>query len=360
MASVLGVWQRGTQVLSIHPRVGLAVRTALAAAVAWFIAGFIPGVEEYPYYAPLGALVATSFNVSSTLRETLRAGLAVGLGAVIGLAGHALLPSGVLTIAVVVGLGILVAGLPLFGELGSWVPTAALFMLILGGRDPLGYPAAYGGLVLLGGLIGTVVVLLFPQLPLAPTERASVRLRSGMVDQLEQLADGLEMEGMPDGDGWRQRMLPLDHWMSTTRRALRETEESRRWNLRAARRHSRVERVGQRARVLERVAWLVQDLVEIISQDERNGNAAVGLGPDLRPQTARVLRALAGAMDPERTDGASVDALTAAGEALDTLASYVGEVRTTSSDGHHVASNVVNSVRRILLLLRGLPEPARR
>ena len=42
-----------------HSRVLLAAKTALAVGIAWLIAPLVPGVaDDYPYYAPLGALVS--------------------------------------------------------------------------------------------------------------------------------------------------------------------------------------------------------------------------------------------------------------------------------------------------------------
>lgn len=354
MVNLRGLWRSGADLFTAHPRVGLAVRTAVAAALAWFVVRLIPGTVDYPYYAPLGAVAATSLSVVSTMRHTLRAGLAVVLGAAIGLAARELLPSGVWTVAAVVAVGVLVAGLRWLDDLGAWVPTAALFVLILGGREPMHYPATYAGLVLLGGLIGTLVALAFPQLPLTPTERALARLRTALVEQLDQLAAGLEADELPDRDGWARRMIPLDHWRWATRQALQETEEARSWNLRAARWHTRLERVGRQVRACERAAWLVQDLAEIISGDELNGNDVVGLGPHIRPQTATVLHTVSGMFDSLSEGGINPDEIAAAHDALDTLAERVGDARTPSPDGFHVASNVVNSIRRLVLLLRDL------
>lgn len=332
----------------------MAVRTAVAAALAWVAVRLIPGTVDYPYYAPLGAVAGSSLNVVSTMRHTARAALAVVLGAAIGLTARGLLPSDVWTVAVVVGVGVLVAGLPLLGDLGAWVPTAALFVLILGGRDPVEYPAVYAGLILFGGLIGTLVTFLLPQVPLTPVERALSRLRTALVENLERLAAGLETDDLPDRDHWRRRTMPLDHWIWTTHRTRQEAEESRRWNLRAAQWRTRLTRASRQARAFERAAWMVQDLGEVISGDESSGTDVVGLGPALRPQTVTVLRAVAETMDSLGENGIDADRLAAAGRALDGFAERVGTERTPSQDGFHVASNVVNSVRRILLLLRDL------
>jgi hypothetical protein len=60
-------------------RILLAVKAAIAVAIAWFVAPHMPGVaDEYPYYAPLGALV----SMYPTLMGSVKAGLQTlaGLG----------------------------------------------------------------------------------------------------------------------------------------------------------------------------------------------------------------------------------------------------------------------------------------
>lgn len=335
-----------------HPRIGLALRTGLAASLAWLVVRFIPGAEQYPYYAPLGAVAATSVSVVSTLRESVRSVLAIVAGALIAVGANAVLDPGVLTVAVVVGLGVGVAGLPLFGDLGSWVPTSALFVLIIGDGERVQYPLVYSGLILLGGLIGTLVAVVFPQLPLVPTERATARLRRVLMEQLEWTAEGLEADSMPDEEEWSKRALPLDHWMGKTRQALAETNEASRWNLYAAGHGSTLLRVRRQAKALERTAWLVEDLAEIISVNEGRDNEAPGLGPELRLPTAAVLRAIGEVLGSISVEGAEQEQLAAAGRAVDDLIRQLGEARTPSEDGFHVASNVVNSARRILFTLR--------
>ena len=64
---------------------GLAVKAALAAALAWHVAGLLPlaPAEQYPYYAPLGAVIATSTTLSGSVRGSVQSVAAIALGAAV-------------------------------------------------------------------------------------------------------------------------------------------------------------------------------------------------------------------------------------------------------------------------------------
>src|SRR5690606_8575909 len=67
-----------------HPRWSLAVRGAIAAALAWFVGVLAPEpFSDYPYYAPLGAVVATPSTLARSVRESVQAVLAILVGAAI-------------------------------------------------------------------------------------------------------------------------------------------------------------------------------------------------------------------------------------------------------------------------------------
>ena len=88
------------------PRLLLAAKTAVAVGIAWAIAPHMPGItDEYPYYAPLGALV----SMYPTLMGSAKSGLQtlLGLAAGIGLATLVILTVGPTwwTIPVIVGIG---------------------------------------------------------------------------------------------------------------------------------------------------------------------------------------------------------------------------------------------------------------
>jgi len=72
---------RWTRTLLAQPRLLMAAKGALAAALAYWIAPHVPGVAaEYPYYAPLGAVLA----LWPTVKTSLKQGLQTILGLVIG------------------------------------------------------------------------------------------------------------------------------------------------------------------------------------------------------------------------------------------------------------------------------------
>jgi uncharacterized membrane protein YgaE (UPF0421/DUF939 family) len=96
---------------SVSPdRLLLAAKTALAVGIAWAVAPFVPGVaNEYPYYAPLGALV----SMYPTLMGSARTGLQtlLGLAAGIVLATAVILTTGPSwwSIPVIVGIGVILS-----------------------------------------------------------------------------------------------------------------------------------------------------------------------------------------------------------------------------------------------------------
>ena len=165
--------------LAEHPRVALAVKTAVAAGLAWAAVRQAGGfVADYPYYAPLGAVVAVTHTVARSLREAAEAVAAILLGASLAFTARLLDVPVVVSLALVVGVGTLLAGLPFLRSMGSWVPVSGLFVLLVGRSDPVHYPLAYLGLTALGGAIGLAVNLLFPPLPLLRTERTERRMRA--------------------------------------------------------------------------------------------------------------------------------------------------------------------------------------
>src|SRR5690606_31594074 len=97
--------------------------------------------------------------------------------------------SGPLLIAIVVGLGTLLAGMRWLGDQRAYVSTAALFVLIIGTGDDLGYAAAFTGLFLLGAAVSVAINLLLPSLSLPQVDTALEGLRAGLAAELRTLAD---------------------------------------------------------------------------------------------------------------------------------------------------------------------------
>ncbi|MGY1827310.1 FUSC family protein [Blastococcus sp. SYSU DS0541] len=342
-----------------HPRIGLAVRAAVAAAVAWALAQLAPGpFADYPYYAPLGAVVATTAStLASSVRGSLQTVASIALGAAIALAGEALVDPQLLALALVVAIGVLLAGWGRLGSSSSWLPTSALFVLVLGQDNPTGYVLAFAGLTFAGALVGILVAAAFPPLPLAPADEALGRLRETLVEQLDDLADGLRQEHPPTQDEWRGRMRTIDPLLAQMRAAVQETDEARRGNRRAARYQDSAERLYQQARALERLTLLVEDLTLVIAETEIAENERVALGPALRPTASGALAALADVLRSVESAAADPDTVREADEAVGAFAAALRRARATADDDLFEAGNIIDNVRRSLDAVRP-PEPA--
>lgn len=201
-AAVREVRRRVVRALAGRPWIGQAVRTTGAAVLAWVLVGLVPGPwSDYPYYAPLGAVVATSVTVRGSTRRSAQAVLAIALGAVVARVVGMLPVPPLLALALVVLVGVLLAGWRVLGDMGSWLPTSALFVLVIGDADPVGYVSAYVGLTLVGAAIGVGVNALVPPLPLTPADRALGRLADATAAHLEAVADAVADDESPVPDG---------------------------------------------------------------------------------------------------------------------------------------------------------------
>lgn len=343
---------RARRVWARHPRLGMALKAALAASLAWALVRIVPGpAAEYPYYAPLGALIATSTTLTGSAREAAQAVTAISLGAAVALAVDALAGPNLLTVALVVAVGVLLGGWHRLGSSRSWVPTSALFVLIIGNANPTGYVLGFAGLTLLGALVGLAVTAAFPPLPLAPAQTQLHLLRDTLADQLDDLADGLRQELPPTAEGWQERTWTIDPALARMRTALDQATEAQRGNRRARRYAEDAQQQRRQGRTLERLTVLVEELTDVLTGSERAEFEQVALGPALRPAAARSLGALADALRSVHAETAEPDALEAADEALRALTDEVRRTRTATQDDLFVAGSVIDTVRRSLAAL---------
>lgn len=289
---VTGVRGRVAQAVH-HVRLIMAVKTAAAASGSWLLAQQLPDpAPEYAFYAPLGAVVAMYPTVASSLRQALQAVMAIGLGAVLALSADALAGNGVVVLAVVVGLGVLLGGLPWLGTQRSYVPIAALFVLVIGRGQELRYSASYAGLFLLGALVTVVVNAAYPSFPVRQADHAIRTLRDAVVGHLEHLAGSLRaVDDEPLTDRGPGRP-PLTEPTAAARAAVRQTREAARGNLRARRRPDAVSRRYEDFRTLERVVLLVEDLYSL-AREQPWGADVVHASSELREPMAGALDALA-------------------------------------------------------------------
>lgn len=353
LSFVHGQWAR-------HPRWALAVKGATAAALAWFVALLAPApFSEYPYYAPLGAVVAVTSSAVRSVRESAQAVGALVLGAVIARGVDAAVGSSVVSVAIVVAVALLCAGWRVFGEMGTWVVTSALFVLVLGGDHPLEFTAVFASMTVVGAAIGVAINLLLPPLPITPSEIALDRLRDVLVDQLEVLAQRLEHDGPLLAEEWQRRRRDLTPTTDRTRDAMSGTREAMRVNRKAGRYGARTTTQARRAEALGSAADVVDDVVRLLAEWERTDQEHVAFGPLLRPELVTALRAYAEALRSDDGPGPSDEAVARCHETVDALGDAVRAVRRSSGHDLFVAGALVVILRRACSALDAAREPDR-
>ncbi|HET8602441.1 MAG TPA: hypothetical protein VFM09_00790 [Marmoricola sp.] len=340
------------RLLNRHPHVLRALRAAIAATAAWAVVQPLGGpADQYPYYAPFGAVVAVSTTVTASIRGSLQGLASLVLGVAIALAVLRAVPSEIAGLALVVGIGSLVAGWDRLGSMASWVPISAMFVLVIGGQHPQDYVSGYLGLTTLGAGIGIAVEFAFAPLPLSRTGAEMRRVRLTLGEQLRDLADGLRQDELLTRDEWRKRhhaLIPITRQMSAM---VAEASEARRGNWRAHRWVETARKQYERARALEQLTFLVEDITDLLALTESADSTHIALGPALRRPTGEVLDALADLLMDVEASLSEPDRLRQVDRALARLVSCIRERRDETGDDMFSAGSLVISVRRAVASL---------
>jgi uncharacterized membrane protein YgaE (UPF0421/DUF939 family) len=338
--------------LDWRQHVNIAVKAALATALAWLAVQPMGGVaDDYPYYAPLGAVIAVTSTVAGSVRESVQGLAAILTGALLALVVMQTDLPVVAELAVVVGVGTAVSGWRRYGAKASWVPISALFVLIIGRGDAVDYVIAYLGLTSLGAVIGIGLNIAFPPLALQPMSDSVTRLRSVLADQLDDLAEGLCQDDALSGEEWQERQLAIQPTMEQMQRIVGQATDGRRANWRARRWSDHAEQRYQQARALQQVAFLIEDITALVVDQERAERETVALGPKLRPYAARALSCLAETLRSVEAETADPDCLRAADRSVVELAEAIREARERSRSDMFAAGTVVTGTRRTLASL---------
>jgi uncharacterized membrane protein YgaE (UPF0421/DUF939 family) len=339
----------------VEPRVKLAVKAAFAAGVAWQLAQLFPDpISRYAYYAPLGAVLAMYPTVASSLQAAAQTVLGVVLGAVIALTVDVFLPTNALTVALLVGGGILAGLLGWVGEQRSWVPITALFVFTIAEPESVPYAAAFVVLTLVGVGVGTTVnFLVFPPLHLRESRRAVRALQEIVCEQLEELAEGMEHNEVPDPGSWEWRTRAVAPTVSTMHHALSDLARSTRGNLRARRHREDAARHERRGQAFQRMALLVEDLVTVLAEVEQSDVPALPFDRIVRLHCAVAMRRLADlarAWDADSdADPADLEArVRAAYQAIEEVEDAVSADPSSGGSDPFVAGGIVTTLRRCL------------
>jgi hypothetical protein len=248
-------------------RLQLAAKAALAAGLAFLIAPHMPGsASHYAYYAPLGALVAMYHNVAGSVRQGVQAlaGLAVGIGLAVVLVNVAY-PSP-LTVAIFMGIGVLLGGLPGLGSGSDWIPTAALLVLLVGGSNAEDF--SFGYLVQMGAGVAVGIAvnfLVFPPLHLKAAAASLDDLRLALGRQMTDMGAALTEVWPPEHEDWSRRSDELASATRSVRDLVKEADASRRANPRRKLHPRDMDLDYRNLRQLERVSFHVQDMTDVLS-----------------------------------------------------------------------------------------------
>jgi len=336
-----------------HPRLLQAAKTAVAVAIAWKLAPLMPGVaNDYPYYAPLGVIVASFPTLMGSIKNAAQtlAGLVIG----IGLAAAVIIFSqpSVLTVSLVVGIGILFGGIRQLGAGRDYVPIAGLFVLIVGGPNADGYSIGYVSQMSLGIVVGLAVNLLVaPPLRVTAAVKEMSRLRTALGSHLRSLADALDASWPPEEGEWSKQGATLASTSTAVRRALAEADESRRINPRARIRPHDLSSDYDDLTALENATFYVRDLTDVLAGAAWGTPVPVELPDVLRPPLSAAARATATVVTDWDTGKTSLASLQAAEEAVAAVTQAVHEHRELGADAIVAASAAALDLSRMLAAL---------
>src|SRR6185437_12392160 len=220
-------------------QVRLAVKAAIAAVGAWALARYAVG-QSGPYFAPLAALLGVYPTVARSLHQGITYVAGFLLGAALAIPAGLLLGPEMAAIAIVVIGGVLVSGWQRLGDQGPQVTFTALFVLLLGGHQPLHYVTHRMVDVGIGVATGLAVnVVVFPPLQLRPAEQAIRQWGESIARALEDLSGAAaDLEADTVVKSWPRHDRQLSEAARRARAATRNARESLRWNPRARARRS--------------------------------------------------------------------------------------------------------------------------
>ncbi|WP_161498716.1 FUSC family protein [Microterricola pindariensis] len=343
-----------------HSRLLLAAKTALAVGLAWLIAPLVPGVaDEYPYYAPLGALVSMTPTLMGSVRTGLQTVVGLGLGILLAGAVLVLWEPNVLTISLAVGIGMLIAGSRWLTVGGEYVPTAALFVLIIGGANADNYSIGYLVQMAVGIVVGLGVnLLIFPPLTVTAAVLRLNEFRELLARHLQEMSTALQEEWPPQNEEWATRDELLRTTSDAVRTALQEAEESRKANPRAQLQKRDLGLDYAQLQTLETITFHVRDMTDVLAASIWERGFAAELPDDLRAPVGEVLKAVAGALLARNGADSDPETVAVADDALTALLDRLDERSETTSSTLSVALAIAMNARRILAALAPKPPAA--
>ncbi|GAA5097072.1 hypothetical protein GCM10025760_30790 [Microbacterium yannicii] len=312
--------------LADQPRLLLAIKTSLAAVLAWYLAPLIPFTEDqYSYYAPLGALVTMHPTIARSAQVGVQVLAGLALGIALSLCGIAALRLGVpggVVLGVVIGVGVLLGGWRVLGAGADWVALAALFVLLAAGGDPEGFSISYLGTTAFGVVVGIAVnLIVVPPLYLRRASERLSALRDAVTTLLRDAAEAVADDRL-DPDRFRAALDDLGHTRSAVTEVVDEADESARANPRRRRHQEEREENARRMAALERTAFLTRELIDLLVGLQASDDVAST--DTVRERLAHAIRESADLIATPLGDPGASDRFRGASEALAEYQSALG------------------------------------
>ena len=346
-------WRLKSQIT--RSRMLQAAKAAVAVGIAWSVAPYLPGVaDDYPYYAPLGALVSMYPTLMGSVKNALQTLGSLAVGILLAAAVLVFSAPNVVTISLAVGLGALIAATGWFGANREFIPVTALFVLIVGGPNADSYSIGYLEQVSLGIVIGLLVnMLIFPALSLDAVGRHLSNYRLVLADHLSEIAEALTQNWPPERDGWASRNEALVSLSRDVRTALRQADDSRKVNPRALTHRRDLSADFEDLAALETVTFHVRDLTDVLAGAVWGTPIDVELSPELRPSLSLALDTLSVLLREWESEDTDLTAYSAAADAAASLMSELDERRDSAPvTTMGAATAIAMDVARVLAALR--------
>lgn len=337
--------------------VARTLKTALAAGVAYALASLLPAqLDQYAYYAPLGAVTVMYPAVADSLWQAAKAVAAVFIGVGLGVLGLVIAWPDALSVAVVVGVGTAIGGVAWFGPQRSWLALAALFVLTASQPNTEVYIAGYLSALPLGAAVGIAAnMLLFPSLSLYELRQAVSALRSAVTVELQQMAEVLATGGQMGTARWQESLTDLAEPREHLRTVWADANRARTANLRTHRWTGVRRELIQQAEALERCSVLVEDVGVVFTEFE-SGDCPM-MGPNLRHTAAEALNALVDVLEHPEQAALGSDTVQHAHASTNALLDHVDQSRFENRRSRLLAGSVAISTRRcVQALTRGNEE----
>lgn len=333
----------------------LAFKAALAVGIAWVVAPFMPGVaDEYPYYAPLGALL----SMHSTLKGSAKYGLQILGGLAIGilLAAIALAfgAPNFLTISLVVAAGVLIGGMRWLGAPGQeYLPIAALFVLIVGGQDASHYAIGYLVQMTVGIAVGLLInLLVLPPLTFDSAVQKFSHFRRSLALHLDDVGTALTENWPPERERWATQNQTLSATAAEVRQTIHLAADSRKGNPRARLHTLDVEGDYEDLAALENVTFHIRDLTELLAGAVWGKPFPVELPTQLLPPLSEAIHAVADVLTTWENKDEGAEPLRRAGDSIEALFNRIDEHRTAGPASMSAAATIAIALQRIVATVR--------